>query len=88
MTEYGIFALLLWRAIYQSGTGVRKPRIWQEAAIVLVLVFLYSATDEYHQSFVPTRTPLFSDCLIDTTGGALALILGWSLQKCLKKSRS
>ncbi len=81
LTEYGIFALLVWRAIHQPRPGLPKPWLWKEMVITLAVVFLYSTTDEYHQSFVPTRTPLFSDCLIDTTGGALALAGAWALRK-------
>lgn len=35
----------------------------------------YSLTDEYHQSCVPGRTSLFTDCLIDTSGGVIACII-------------
>jgi len=32
---------------------------------------LYAMSDEWHQSFVPARSALFSDVLIDSTGAAL-----------------
>ena len=43
---------------------------WIFAAIVLVAG--YASLDEFHQSFVPGRTPAVSDVLLDTTGGAAA----------------
>jgi VanZ family protein len=43
----------------------------------ILFVFLYAATDEFHQSYVPTRTPLVSDVFIDTAGGVLGLIVIW-----------
>jgi len=39
---------------------------------------LWAATDEFHQSLVPTRTASFMDVGIDTAGGILALfVIGW-----------
>ena len=35
----------------------------------------YGATDEFHQMFVPNRTPLLSDVGIDSTGALLALVI-------------
>ncbi len=87
LTEYAVLALLLWRAIRQtvgknthalvapaSGAGGWS---WPDARLVLLLVMFYAATDEFHQSFIPTRTSLVSDVLIDTVGGAVALVALW-----------
>lgn len=41
----------------------------------LLGVFLYACTDELHQAFVPGRACAFTDVLIDTSGGALAMVL-------------
>jgi hypothetical protein len=55
----------------RAATGEKICRPWlAEARFTLLIVFLYAATDEFHQSFVPTRTPLVSDVFIDTVGGA------------------
>lgn len=40
-----------------------------------LLAVLYSATDEFHQSFTPGRHPAATDVLIDSIGAAIALIL-------------
>jgi VanZ family protein len=77
LTEYAVLALLLWRAVRRPKKNDPRPWNWQEAGLALSLVFLYAASDEFHQIFVPTRTARVSDVLIDTTGGALALILIW-----------
>ena len=45
---------------------------------------LYAASDEFHQSFVPTRTPLVSDVLIDTAGGAIGLLALWLIRPLAK----
>ncbi len=76
--EYFIFSLLILRAI--SG-GRHDTRLrWALAAILIVAG--YASLDEFHQSFVPDRTPAISDVLLDTTGGTAAqaiagLVLLW-----------
>ena len=40
-----------------------------------LMAVLYSATDEFHQSFTPGRHPAVTDVLIDATGAAVVLIL-------------
>jgi VanZ family protein len=81
LTEYAILTLLLWRAIRGSRKIETQKWRWNDASLALVIVFIYAATDEFHQMFVPTRTPLFSDVLIDTSGGALALFVLWLVRK-------
>jgi VanZ family protein len=75
LTEYAILALLLWRAINQPINFPPWP--WPLIRITMLLVCLYAATDEFHQSFVPTRTSLVSDVFIDTAGGAIGLLALW-----------
>lgn len=76
--EYFVLSLLILRGIRG---GRREMRLaWILAAIVLVAG--YASLDEFHQSFVPGRTPAVSDVLLDTTGGAAAqaiaaLVLLW-----------
>ena len=40
-----------------------------------LMAVLYSATDEFHQSFTPGRHPAVTDVMIDALGSAAALIL-------------
>jgi VanZ family protein len=39
------------------------------------LIVGYALLDEYHQSFVPSRTASIFDSLIDSVGGLVALIV-------------
>jgi len=55
LTEYAIFAALLWLA-------------WLAAAI-------FAVTDEFHQSFVPSRTASPIDMMIDICGAMIGLII-------------
>ncbi len=84
LTEYALLALLLWRAIRQPQKNERRPWRWDEAGLSLAIIFLYAASDELHQVFVALRTALVSDVIIDTTGGAIGLLLLWSIGKILK----
>ena len=72
LTEYAILALLAARAFLTS-SDARLRRYWY--AFAFALVACYALFDEYHQSFVQTRTGTIYDSLIDMTGGALALLL-------------
>ena len=51
--------------------------------------FLYSLTDEYHQSFIPGRNGSFYDCLLDTAGalGGIVFVssITYFISKCIKK---
>jgi VanZ family protein len=81
LTEYAILALLLWRALHQSKSNLPQWS-WPKVGGTLLIVFLYAASDEFHQSFVPTRTPLVSDVFIDTAGGAIGLLAIWLFRHC------
>lgn len=81
LTEYAILAWLVWRAIRRPVKNDPRPWNWPEAGLALAVVFAYAATDEFHQIFVPTRTALVSDVFIDTSGGAVALLVLWVKSK-------
>jgi VanZ family protein len=74
LAEYAILAVLLRRALRKPLKGDPRPWSWREAGWALVLVALYAASDEFHQSFVPSREASVRDVLIDTLGGILGLI--------------
>ena len=70
--EYALLGLLAARAFRGSPrAGVRER--WFLWALVLIVV--YALLDEYHQSFVPSRTGTIYDSLIDMAGGLAALIV-------------
>lgn len=77
MAEYAILAWLIWRALRKPSRNDRRPWSWTEAGLALAIVFLYAASDELHQVFVPLRTAQVSDVILDTSGGATALLLLW-----------
>ena len=86
LTEYAILALLVWRALHQSKTNL-PTWSWPKVCGTLLIVFLYSSSDEIHQSFVPTRTAQFSDVVIDTSGAAIGLLALWLFKHFHKRPR-
>src|SRR5437660_156496 len=71
-TEYAILALLARRAFVTSSKAFIKRR-WFELG--LLLVTCYALLDEFHQSFVPSRTASIYDSAIDVAGGLTVLLL-------------
>ena len=70
-TEYAILGFLAARAFRTSPHSAINRR-WFLICIALVVV--YALLDEYHQSFVPSRTASIHDSLIDMAGGLTVLI--------------
>ena len=71
ISEYAILAILLWRAL-RSGTNLRiKMSLLFVAAWILCGVF--AATDEFHQSFVSSRTASPIDVMTDVCGALIGL---------------
>jgi VanZ family protein len=72
--HFGVYALL--------GTLIARTKPgWRGAWRGLWVASLFGATDEWHQAFVPGRSPDLGDWVADTTGAALAVALyagvGW-----------
>lgn len=84
--EYAVLAMLVWFASRPLPEKDSAPR-WHSwhAAVVLGIVVIYAATDELHQSTVPTRIGTPVDVLIDTLGGAIGLFTVWVFHKFLSR---
>ena len=77
-TEYAILAIFL---ILTVNAYTNKNYSIKKILLVILICFIYSLTDEYHQSFVEGRTSSFTDCLIDTTGSIIVCILYTIIKK-------
>lgn len=73
LTEYAILTLLSFRAV-REGRGGFTLR-W--ALIALAITVCVASTDEFLQSFTPTRTSTPWDVALDTVGGTLAMLGMW-----------
>jgi len=73
VSEYAILAALLWRGLRH---GTRRER---RMSILFVGVWLacaiFAASDEFHQSFVPSRTASPTDVMIDAFGALIGLTI-------------
>lgn len=78
-SEYFILTILLLVALKNSGVVGKKIFIF-----ALLICFIYSCTDEYHQTFVIGRTGQFSDCLVDTLGGFIGSAIYYLIYKLIK----
>ena len=65
LTEYAVLAALLYRAL-------------RRFAPALIVAAIYAALDEFHQSFVASRTASAWDVAIDCVGALLGLLV-WSV---------
>jgi VanZ family protein len=73
VTEYGVLAYLLWRAIFKERGWPTLPSL--RGAFFISL--FYAISDEFHQTFVPGRTGRLTDVGFDALGTLLALALVW-----------
>ncbi len=71
-SEYAVLAFLARRAFMTSSRAFIQ-RYWFQLGLLLVVI--YALLDEYHQSFVPSRTPSIYDSAIDVAGGITVLLL-------------
>jgi VanZ family protein len=78
LTEYGILALLLFRA-FRSGDRIGWR--WSWAIYSLMIIVPYALLDELHQTYTEARVGSIQDSMIDISGGMIALVLLWLLRK-------
>ena len=71
--EYALLAMLLWRAM-RGGTNLRIRMSFVFAAVWLTCG-VFAVSDEFHQSFMPSRTAASSDVLIDICGATIGLAI-------------
>jgi VanZ family protein len=74
VSEYAILALLLWRAL-RSGSALRA-KMSMLFGTVLLGCAVFAASDEFHQSFVKSRTPSVRDVVLDIAGALFGLLIG------------
>jgi VanZ family protein len=73
---YGTLSFLLFRAWRASLPGAGKARwsiVWARTALFMTV--LVASADEWHQSFIPTRTGTVRDVALDSAAALAAQIL-------------
>lgn len=76
LTEYAILAALLYRALRRGIANV-----WRAVAFAFGISAIYASLDEFHQSFVASRTGSRWDVMIDCLGAAIGLTLFWMFRR-------
>ena len=71
----GIYGLLALTTLFAVGKKLISAHPRPVAFLVLLFCALYGLSDEFHQSFIPGRTPSVWDLFADTTGAGLAVFL-------------
>jgi VanZ family protein len=73
VVEYFLFSVLVFRVIRGKESGWQlRWAIW-----ALAIAAGYSAFDEFHQSYVPSRTASPWDALLDTFGATAGQVVLW-----------
>lgn len=74
LVMYAVLGALLAWALAPGPRAIGKRALM----IAVVVASLYGVTDEFHQAFVPLRTPDVVDWIVDTIGALLGagLVLG------------
>ena len=73
LMEYAILAALLLRGFAGEATQLRMSHLWRAFALAATC----AAVDEFHQSFLASRTGSVFDVLLDVVGATLGLGLYW-----------
>jgi VanZ family protein len=72
LAEYGMLGGLLYRAFRSGG-----PQAVRAGLFSLFVSAICASLDEFHQSFVASRTGTAWDVAIDCAGAALGVVLWW-----------
>jgi len=81
---YGILGLFLLGTMRRPLAGYTTRQI----SLSVIIASLYGISDEFHQSFVPGRSPDVWDWAADTTGALLAVLLFVRLTRTFSKRQS
>ncbi len=79
-TAYGVLAIT---SIFALPKTFKTTFPLPTAFLVVFICLLYGITDEYHQSFIPGRSPDIFDVIADTVGAMIVCTI-WYLRKSQK----
>ena len=84
MLGYALLATASYHAMNSSNRSIKQKFI-----LVLCLVALYAASDEFHQRFTPGRTASFRDVGIDVAGGLIGVtVMRFAQRRISEKATS
>jgi VanZ family protein len=80
---FGILGIFTLGAMKTRADGYRAFQPW----LAVTLVTAYGVLDEFHQHFVPGRTPDIHDVMADAVGGMLGIWLSYRFLKARFRPR-
>ena len=94
---YGTLCVLFlraWLLTYAMSVAL-QVRVWRMRSwgYAIASTFVVASGDEIHQTFLPSRTGMFSDVVLDTIGGVVVSgmvlwVSGWMWTKATRMERS
>jgi VanZ family protein len=69
----GLFLLRGWRATF----GQTRALLWRTSLLSWLGTAFVASMDEWHQSFIPSRTGTWRDVVLDSTAGFVFLVVGY-----------
>ena len=85
VTEYAVLTLVWWRALRGLGVSTENRAL---IALAVAVALVYSASDEFHQTFVHGRHGTPVDVLIDSIGMTIAALVASRAGPPLRARRS
>lgn len=70
--EYAVLTVLIFQAMQMHLFQLTRSQL---CSLSVVCAIIYAFSDEWHQSFVPTRQASVSDLFVDTGGSILGVLL-------------
>lgn len=72
LTEYAVLGVLSFLSLKEISRKFEKQRLFQMSS-ALIFCLLYAVSDEIHQMFVPGRSPMIRDVMIDFCGSLVGV---------------
>lgn len=88
LAHLGVYALLGALIVRALGRGRQETLDWRHAAGAVLLSTLYGMSDEWHQGFVPGRTPDALDVVADAVGAGIGAVVVLSARRRLAEPAS
>lgn len=86
--HFGVYAVLGALTLRALAGGRLETADWRHVALAALLSTLYGASDEWHQAFVPGRTPDLKDVAADALGASAGAAFATAARRFLGPRRS
>lgn len=89
VVHFGVYAVLGALVVRAVAGGRRSGVTWSGVLVSIAIATLYGITDEWHQSYVPNRTPDVMDVVADLGGASSAAVaIGLATRRRERVTRS